>query len=63
MENLVGAPRSQPDWSWNNPKSAAELFVQENPDFTIQEPAFPFNEGNIQKRVTYWPNAWLKRNK
>jgi cephalosporin hydroxylase len=63
MENLVGAPRSQPDWSWNNPKSAAEFFVQKNPDFTIEEPAFPFNEGNIQKRITYWPNAWLKRNK
>jgi cephalosporin hydroxylase len=63
MENLVGAPRSQPDWSWNNPKSAVEFFVKENPDFTIEEPIFPFNEGTIQERVTYWPNAWLKRNK
>ena len=61
MERLVGAPRSSPDWSWNNPRQAALEFVRENPDFAIEEPAFAFNEGNVTERVTYWPAAFIKR--
>lgn len=61
MESLVGAPRSNPDWSWNNPKAAAEEFVRHNSAFVIQEPVFPFNEGNVSQRVTYWPFAFLRR--
>lgn len=63
MEKLVGAPRSSGDWGWNNPKAAAEEFVKSNPKFSIVEPRFPFNEGNIHQRVTYWPSAWLIRNR
>jgi len=59
MENLVGAPRSQPDWNWNNPQQAAIKFAEEHDDFQIVEPAFPFNEGMIRERVTYWPNCYL----
>ncbi len=61
MEYVVGAPRSNPDWASNNPKKAAEQFVRENNDFIIEEPAFPFNEGVITERVTYWPSAFIKR--
>jgi cephalosporin hydroxylase len=63
MEQLVGAPRTQPDWSWNNPKSAALEFVTMNPDFIIEEPEFLFNESSLSQneRVTYWPSSFLKR--
>lgn len=61
MEYVVGAPRTQPDWITNNPKKAAEDFVKQHKNFVIEEPAFPFNEGVIQKRVTYWPSAYIKR--
>lgn len=61
MERLAGAPRSSPDWTWNNPRQAALEFVAENPDFAIEEPRFAFNEGNINERVTYWPSAFIKR--
>jgi cephalosporin hydroxylase len=61
MEDLVGAPRSREDWSWNNPKSAAEEFVKENDNFIIEEPEFLFNEGIITKRVTYWKGGFLRR--
>jgi cephalosporin hydroxylase len=61
MEQLVGAPRSQPDWSWNNPRQAALEFVSHHPEFVIDEPSFLFNEGSIVERVTYWPNGFLKR--
>jgi cephalosporin hydroxylase len=60
-EQLVGAPRSQQDWSWNNPKRAALEFVENNPEFIIEEPLFLFNEGNISERVTYWPSGFIKR--
>ena len=61
MEYVVGAPRTQPDWITNNPKKAAEDFVKQNKNFVIEEPKFPFNEGVIEKRVTYWPSAYIKR--
>lgn len=61
MEKVVGGPRTQPDWSWNNPRQAALEFVRANPQFTIEEPAFLFNESNISDRVTYWPSAFIRR--
>jgi cephalosporin hydroxylase len=61
MEEVVGAPRTQPDWSWNNPRQAALEFVSAHPEFAIEEPAFLFNESDIAERVTYWPSAFLKR--
>jgi cephalosporin hydroxylase len=61
MQELTGAPRSQPDWTWNNPCSAVAEFVTGNPDFVVEEPRFAFNEGNIIQRVTYWPSAFLRR--
>jgi cephalosporin hydroxylase len=61
MEKLAGAPRSQQDWTWNNPRQAALEFVAKNPDFVIEEPRFAFNEGNVTERVTYWPSAFIKR--
>lgn len=61
MEQIVGAPRTKPDWAWNNPRRAALEFVEKNPGFVIEEPPFPFNEGNVSKRVTYWPDGFIKK--
>ena len=61
MGNVVGAPRSNPDWGWNNPKAAAEEFARENGDFVIEEPEIPFNEGIIKGRLSYWPGGFLRR--
>jgi cephalosporin hydroxylase len=61
MEKVAGGPRTEPDWSWNNPRQAALEFVANHPDFTIEEPPFVFNEGNVSQRVTYWPAAFIKR--
>ena len=61
MANLAGAPRTQSDWTWNNPQNAALEFVTEHPEFTIEEPQFLFNEGTITERITYWPSAFIKR--
>lgn len=61
MSWLGNAPRTQPDWSWNNPRDAAREFVASHPDFVFAEPPFAFNEGEIRERVTYWPDAFIKR--
>jgi cephalosporin hydroxylase len=61
MADVAGAPRTEADWSWNNPKTAAAEFVALHPEFAIEEPAFLFNEGTITERVTYWPSAFIKR--
>jgi len=61
MAQVVGAPRTAADWSWNNPLSAVEAFVAEHPDFALREPGFVFNEGVVRDRVTYWPKCFLQR--
>jgi cephalosporin hydroxylase len=61
MESVVGAPRTSPDWASNNPRRAIAEFLEENPDFEISEPAWLFNEGMVSSRVTYWPDAYLRR--
>lgn len=61
MQEVVGAPRTNPEWVTDNPQSAVKDFLVERDDFVLEEPAFPFNEGKITERVTYWPNAFLRR--
>ena len=61
MQQVVGAPRTSADWSWNNPISAINEFIVKHPEFESVEPARPFNEGKISDRVTYWPKAYLRR--
>jgi cephalosporin hydroxylase len=61
MSWLGNAPRTQPDWSWNNPLDAAREFIAAHPEFALEEPAWEFNEGHVRERVTYWPGAYLRR--
>jgi cephalosporin hydroxylase len=61
MHWLDNAPRTEPDWSWNNPKNAAEEFLTTHPEFVNSPLQFPFNEGTVSGPVTYWPGAWLRR--
>lgn len=61
MRQVAGAPRTEPDWIWNNPLSAIDAFLATRDDFVCEEPAFPFNEGVVTERVTYWPRAFLRK--
>jgi cephalosporin hydroxylase len=61
MKQVAGAPRTGPDWTWNNPLDAAREFAARHPEFVLEEPPFPFNEGVITERVTYWPQGFLRR--
>ena len=61
MAQVAGAPRTAPDWTWNNPITAVEAFLARNPDFVLDEPGFAFNEGAVRNHVTYWPKSYLRR--
>ena len=61
MEEVVGAPRTKPEWKESNPQQAAITFTKENKNYVIEEPVWPFNEGVVRERLTYWPSAFVKR--
>lgn len=61
MQQVAGAPRTEADWSWNNPISAVQNFLAIHPEFEAHEPEWPFNEGVVRQRVSYWPQAYLRR--
>jgi len=61
MGVVAGGPRTGPDWEEDNPAVAARDFVASNPDFEIQQPDIPFNEGSAEDFVTYFPSGFLKR--
>lgn len=60
-KEIVGAPRTKPEWAMDNPQSAIKDFLSERDDFVQEEPVFQFNEGQIKERITYWPGAFLRR--
>jgi cephalosporin hydroxylase len=61
MQVLEDAPRGRAGWADDNPARAAREFAARNPDFAIEEPAWPFNESTLKGNITHWPDAWLKR--
>ncbi len=61
QKDLVGAPRSNNDWQWNNPTEAAKEFVKHNPNFQITPFKPIFNESLLNSRPTYWPEAFIKK--
>lgn len=61
MEFLADVPRGKPEWTWDNPKAAAEAFAAAHPEFRLEDPAWRFNESGISERVTHWPACYLRR--
>jgi cephalosporin hydroxylase len=61
MEFLDDVPRGKPDWNTDNPSAAAREFVVRHPEFVLEQPAWPFNESELQNNITHWPDAWLRR--
>jgi len=61
MHDLTDVPRGNESWSTDNPAHAACDFAAKHPEFLIEQPAWSFNESELDKNITHWPNAWLKR--
>lgn len=61
MFDLADVPRGVPGWATDNPTFAARDFVANHPEFVVEQPAWPFNESELEHNITHWPGAWLKR--
>jgi len=61
MQDLYDVPRGKLEWVNDNPAEAAIEFSQNHPDFVIEQPSWVFNESELDKNVTHWPGAWLRR--
>jgi len=61
MKDLHDVPRGKDAWRDDNPTRAAADFVAQNPNFVLEEPAWPFNESQLNQRITHWPGAYVKR--
>jgi cephalosporin hydroxylase len=61
MKDFSDVPRGKPEWSWDNPTAAAAEFAEKHPEFVLEQPAWPFNESDLTRNITYWPGAWLRR--
>lgn len=61
MKDFGDVPRGKPEWVWDNPTAAAAEFIQQHPEFAVEQPLWPFNESGLNRNVTYWPGAWLRR--
>ncbi len=61
MKDLYNVPRGSDDWEWNHPTAAATEFAEQNPDFVIEQPDWPFCESNLTENITHWPGAWLRK--
>jgi cephalosporin hydroxylase len=54
-------PRGKPEWNSDNPTQAAHEFAACHPEFVLEEPKWRFNESDLDRTITAWPGAWLRR--
>ena len=61
MEAVHDMPRGNQGWLHDNPIAAVQAFLAETTEFVEEQPAWPFNESQLEHNVTHWPKAWLRR--
>jgi cephalosporin hydroxylase len=61
MEDLYDVPRGAAKWKTDNPSAAAREFAAKHKEFVLEQPKWPFNESQLDRNITHWPDAWLRR--
>lgn len=61
MREVFDAPRGRPEWHVDNPVSAVHDFLATHSEFTPEQPPWAFNESALDRNVTHWPQAYLRR--
>lgn len=61
MRFVADVPRGRSEWGSDNPTAAVNEFVQEHPEFVVEQPPWPFNESELRSNVTHWPRGYLRR--
>jgi len=61
MRSVYDTPRGNPNWKHDNPCAANEEFLARHPQFVLEDPRWRFNESDLDKVITNWPDSYLKR--
>ena len=61
MQQVSGMPRTNTDWSWNNPRSAIAEFLVKRSDFERAQLPRPFDESLDTPECTHHAEGWLRR--
>ncbi len=61
MRDLYDVPGGSAEWREDNPATAAEEFAKANSQFSLEQPAWTFNESGLRKNITHWPSSFLRR--
>jgi len=61
MRDVWDVPHGNHAWRHDNPATAAKDFILKHSDFVIEQPKWHFNESDLEKNITTWPCAWLRR--
>ncbi len=61
MQDLHDVPGGDPSWKHDHPSAAAIEFAAAHPEFVLEQPPWSFNESQLTKNITHWPQAWLRR--
>jgi cephalosporin hydroxylase len=61
MRSVAGTPRGRTEWVEDNPLTAIDDFLGSHPEFVAEQPAWAFNESELETNVTHWPRAYLRR--
>jgi cephalosporin hydroxylase len=61
MRLVYDTPRGKPEWYSDNPTQAVREFASRYPEFVLEEPKWRFNDSKLDRPITAWPGAWLRR--
>lgn len=61
MKDLHDVPGGKPEWVHDHPTAAAAEFAAKHSEFVLGDPAWVFNESTLEKSLTHWPGAYLRR--
>jgi len=61
MEHLWDTPNGDASWKDNHPAAAAREFVKYTDKFVMERPKALVNDEMVIENLTYWPDAWLRR--
>lgn len=61
MQSVFDTPRGKPEWKSDNPVRAVHDFLARHENFKLRPPVWLFNESELDKPITAFPDAWLQR--
>jgi cephalosporin hydroxylase len=61
MKDMYDVPLGKANWRSDHPAAAAAEFAAKHPEFVLEQPPWPFNESTLDKNVSHWPGAFLRR--